>query len=68
MTDTRPFAVVTGGSNGIGLELARQFADNGFDLLIAAENEAHLRDAAMTLGSSGADVHRGMSEPGSGTK
>ncbi len=31
MSDTpRPFAVVTGGSNGIGLELARQFADKGY--------------------------------------
>ncbi len=58
MTDTanRPFAVVTGGSNGIGLELARQFADNGFDLLIAAENQAHLRDAASTLSATGAQV------------
>ena len=57
MTDTpRPFAIVTGGSNGIGLELARQFADNGYDLLIAAENEAHLRDAAMTLSANGAKV------------
>lgn len=57
MTDTaRPLAIVTGGSNGIGLELARQFADNGYDLLIAAENEAHLRDAAMTLSASGAKV------------
>ena len=53
---TRPLAVVTGGSNGIGLELARQFADNGYDLLIAAQDEAHLRDAALTLKSSEAQV------------
>ena len=33
------FAVVTGASSGIGLELARQFAQHGFDLLIAAEND-----------------------------
>ena len=58
MTDSsnRPLAVVTGGSNGIGLELARQFADNGYDLLIAAQSEEHLRDAALTLGASGAQV------------
>ena len=55
-TANRPLAVVTGGSNGIGLELARQFADNGYDLLIAAENEGHLRDAALTLGAGGAQV------------
>lgn len=63
MTDTapRPFAVVTGGSNGIGLELARQFGENGYDLLIAAEDEAHLRAAAAELAGTGArvDVHAG---------
>ncbi|MEV0288671.1 MULTISPECIES: SDR family NAD(P)-dependent oxidoreductase [unclassified Kribbella] len=33
-------AVVTGASSGIGLELARQFAQHGFDLVIAAEDDA----------------------------
>ena len=28
------FAVVTGASSGIGLELAKKFAEHGFDLLI----------------------------------
>lgn len=58
MTDAniRPFAVVTGGSNGIGFELARQFAENGYDLLIAAEDEHHLREAAGILGAGGAHV------------
>jgi len=56
-TEDRPFAVVTGGSNGIGYELARQFIENGFDVLIAAEDEAHLADAARTLpGDSGAQI------------
>jgi short-subunit dehydrogenase len=36
----RPLAVVTGASAGIGIELAAQFADNGFDLVIAAEDDA----------------------------
>lgn len=36
---TRPFAVVTGASNGIGFELAKVFAEEGFDLLITAEDE-----------------------------
>ncbi len=31
-----PLAVVTGASNGIGYELAKQFAKNGYDLLITA--------------------------------
>ncbi|MDG4824848.1 SDR family NAD(P)-dependent oxidoreductase [Asanoa sp. WMMD1127] len=37
-TSERPFAVVTGASSGIGYELARQFATNGFDVLVAAED------------------------------
>jgi NAD(P)-dependent dehydrogenase (short-subunit alcohol dehydrogenase family) len=32
----RPLAVVTGASSGIGLEPAKQFAANGFDLIAAA--------------------------------
>ena len=32
-----PLAVVAGASSGIGLELARQFSANGFDLVVAAE-------------------------------
>jgi short-subunit dehydrogenase len=35
----RQLALVTGASSGIGLELARQFADNGFDLIITAEDD-----------------------------
>src|SRR3954453_11469195 len=35
----RPLAVVTGASSGIGFELAKVFAEEGFDLLITAEDE-----------------------------
>jgi uncharacterized protein len=51
----RPLALVTGASSGIGLELARQFAQNGFDLVIAAE-DAELDAAAVELRSLGAAV------------
>jgi uncharacterized protein len=47
-TSSRPLALVTGASSGIGLELARQFAENGFDLVIAAEDDA-IADAAREL-------------------
>ncbi|MCP6760758.1 MAG: hypothetical protein NHB32_18890 [Fischerella sp. CENA71] len=33
-TLNRPLAVVTGASNSIGYELAKQFAQNGFDLVV----------------------------------
>jgi short-subunit dehydrogenase len=36
----RKFAVITGASSGIGRELAQQCADNGFDILVCAEDTA----------------------------
>jgi short-subunit dehydrogenase len=51
----RPFAVVTGASRGIGLELAKQFAAHGFDLLVAADDRA-LAAAATTLRGHGGGV------------
>lgn len=44
----RPLAVVTGASSGIGFELAREFVENGFDLIIAAEDEG-IHDAREAL-------------------
>ena len=41
MAQTRNgLAVVTGASTGIGYELAKQCAANGFDLLVAADEPA----------------------------
>jgi uncharacterized protein len=45
---TGKFAIVTGASTGIGLELARCCAKDGYDLLIAAD-EAAIEDAASLL-------------------
>jgi len=52
----RPLAVVTGASSGIGFELARECAANGFDLVIAADRP--LDRAANELCSLGASVDR----------
>ncbi|MGI8440108.1 MAG: SDR family NAD(P)-dependent oxidoreductase [Thermoleophilaceae bacterium] len=52
---SRPLAVVTGASSGIGLELAKQFATNGFDLLVTAE-DAELAGAAQALEGLGVRV------------
>ena len=53
MSDANGLAVITGASSGIGLELARQFAEHGFDLIVAAEDD-ELTAAAGSL--DGADV------------
>jgi short-subunit dehydrogenase len=45
----RPLAVVTGASSGIGLELARIFADEGYALVVNAEDAA-IHDVAGGLG------------------
>jgi uncharacterized protein len=54
-SETRPLAVVTGASSGIGLELARQFAEGGFDLIVAAEDE-DIHTVAGRLNADGASV------------
>ncbi len=54
-SSARSFAVVTGASSGIGYELAKQFANNGFDLLIAAEDGA-IATSARELEALGASV------------
>jgi short-subunit dehydrogenase len=51
----RPLAVVTGASSGIGYELAKQFAQNGFDLIVAAE-DAGINRAAGDMESLGASA------------
>ena len=54
-SDNRPLAIVTGASTGIGFELAKQCRDNGFDLLIAAD-EPEIERAASSLRQGGASV------------
>lgn len=55
MNASNMLAIVTGASSGIGFELARQCARNGFDLLIAAD-EADIHEAARRLEAEGAAV------------
>ena len=54
-TDTRPLAIVTGASAGIGYELAKECARNGFDLLVAAD-QPKIHEAAAEFRTFGAAV------------
>jgi len=51
----RPFAIVTGASTGIGYELAKRCAENGFDLLVAADEPA-INQAAQDFRALGVNV------------
>ncbi|CCE10501.1 Short-chain dehydrogenase/reductase SDR [Bradyrhizobium sp. STM 3843] len=55
MASQGQFAIVTGASTGIGLELARCCAKDGFDLLIVAD-EPEIEQAAASLRANGARV------------
>jgi uncharacterized protein len=55
MAATRPLAIVTGASSGIGYELAKLCAENGFDLLVAAD-EPEIATAAQAFRGLGATV------------
>jgi short-subunit dehydrogenase len=54
-TDLRPLSVVTGASSGIGYELAKLCANDGMDLIIAADRP-ELTEAAQSLEALGARV------------
>ena len=55
LASDRPLAIVTGASSGIGLELARQFAEHGFDLVVVAEDAA-IEAVPQQLGATGARI------------
>lgn len=56
MSDADKFAIITGASSGIGYELARCCAEDGYDLLIAAD-EVEIEEAGEKLGRMGVRVN-----------
>jgi uncharacterized protein len=50
-------ALITGASSGIGLELARIFADNRHDVVLVARTEDKLRAVARDCGQKGVKAH-----------
>ena len=47
----RPWALITGGSSGMGLEYARQLADMGCNLLLVSNQKDELEKVARDLGT-----------------
>lgn len=56
MAQDRPRVLVTGGSSGIGFELARQFAESGHDVVIAAQDVEKLEASAELIRERAPDV------------
>jgi short-subunit dehydrogenase len=52
----RPLALVTGGSSGIGLELAKQFADHDYDVAISGQS-GRVFDSADALRRLGVEAY-----------
>ncbi|HWJ90283.1 MAG TPA: SDR family oxidoreductase [Flavisolibacter sp.] len=57
MPDTnRRYALITGASMGIGFELAKLFAEDGYNLIIVARTRSDLEKAATEFSQFGVDV------------
>jgi short-subunit dehydrogenase len=54
--NSRPLALVTGASSGIGYELARRFLREGYDVALVAEDRDRLTEAAQRLGAEEQDA------------
>src|ERR1700712_2975615 len=54
--NSRPLALVTGASSGIGADLARELAHGGHDVVITARRAPELEALATELRSQGAKV------------
>lgn len=50
-------ALITGGSSGIGLAIARALGEEGYGVTVSARRPEKLEDAARQLGDEGVEVH-----------
>jgi short-subunit dehydrogenase len=58
-----PTALITGASSGIGADLARLFARDGYDLVLVARREEKLRELAKDLGVTSTVIAADLSRP-----
>lgn len=54
--NNKPCALITGASEGIGFELAKLFAADGYNLILVARNEQRLNNSAAQLRQNGVEV------------
>ena len=55
-TNNSRYALITGASSGIGYELAKLFAEDGYNLIVVARTEEDLQKAATEFSQYGIDV------------
>lgn len=55
-TSARPLAIITGGSRGLGYEVAKALSRQGFDLALIAKDSEKLENAANELRVDGAHI------------
>src|ERR1700753_827633 len=56
MENNQKTALITGGTSGIGKELAKLFASDGYSLIIVARDQQELAETATELGRTGHQV------------
>ncbi|MCW4469817.1 SDR family oxidoreductase [Flavobacterium sp. MFBS3-15] len=56
MSENKNFALITGATQGIGYELAKLFAADGYNLIIVARHQAELEQKAQEFSANGIQV------------